>query len=80
MSDRSRSPEAAAAPAAPVVQTASTETTGDEVKLYLGNLSYDTDEHRIKEKFSESAQVSEPDILLLLLLPPILTNTYGTGR
>ena len=70
MSDRSRSrsPEPAAAPApaadasngdAPAVQTASSETTGEEVKLYLGNLSYDTDEARIQEKFREAGTVNE---------------------
>ena len=69
MSDRSRSrsPEPAAAPApaadasngdAPAVQTASSETTGEEVKLYLGNLSYDTDEARIQEKFREAGLIS----------------------
>ena len=44
---------------APVAQMASSETQGEEVKLYLGNLSYDTDEKRIEEKFREAGNVVE---------------------
>jgi len=79
--ERSRSPEPAAAPApAP----ASTE---EGVKLYIGNISFDTDENRLRstfEPFGEVVDVYLPQVssraggmkrlLILIFLRPITNN------
>mmetsp|Transcript_25424 Transcript_25424/g.47771 ORF Transcript_25424/g.47771 Transcript_25424/m.47771 type:complete len:218 (+) Transcript_25424:53-706(+) len=51
---RSRSPEPAAAPAADAGGD-----TGAEVKLYIGNISFDSDENRLKEVFGAHATVTD---------------------